>query len=202
MERKKQAEVRSPVKKLYFDSNLPGLLEEVLNNQTCAILKIPLNITRILLGELAQLAIEIDDPRLHLMMIRLGLYDFNGGRDRVRQRDEMEKLVKAYEDNGDHRVNWNTPGLRAFLKREAHTEGDLKDWYQHSVDRTVDPVWTDKHIEEVVKDYWLIPKPIGNEEKKFSPKKYYEKLLEDTTVQKIFKERHGYELKKKEEKNA
>lgn len=119
MERKKQAEVRSPVKKLHFDSNLPGLLEEVLNNQTCAILKIPINITRSLLSELAQLAIEIDDPRLHLMMIRLGLYDFNDGGDRVRQRDEMDSLVKEYEERGDHRITWNTPGLRAFLKREA-----------------------------------------------------------------------------------
>ena len=200
MERKKQAEVRRPVKKLYFDSNLPGLLEEVLNNQTCAILKIPINITRALLGELAQLAIEIDDPRLHLMMIRLGLYDFRGGGDHVRQKDEMEKLVKAYEDDGDRRVTWNTPGLRAFLRREAHGEGDLMDWYQHSVDTTVEPVWTDKHIEEVVKDYWLIPKPIKKE--KFSPKKYYEDLLDDPVVQKNFKERHGYELKGKGGKNA
>ena len=113
-----------------------------------------------LLRQLAVLAIEIDDPRLHLMMIRLGLYDFNGHEDHARQKEEMEKLVKDYENHGDHRVNWNIPGLRAFLKREAHTEGDLKDWYQHSVDTTVEPVWTDKHIEEVVKDYWLIPKPI------------------------------------------
>lgn len=50
MERKKQAEVRRPVKKLHFDCNLPGLLEEVLNNPTCAILKIPINITRTMLG--------------------------------------------------------------------------------------------------------------------------------------------------------
>lgn len=58
------------------------------------------------------------------------------------------------------RIDWDTPGLKEFLEREAHTEGDLKDWYQHSVDTTVEPVWSDAHIEEVVKDYWLIPKPI------------------------------------------
>ena len=58
------------------------------------------------------------------------------------------------------KIDWDTPGLKEFLEREAHTEGDLKDWYQHSVDTTVEPVWSDAHIEEVVKDYWLIPKPI------------------------------------------
>ncbi len=186
--------------KAKFDCYLPGLLGEVLNNPTCAILKIPIQITKDILRELAVLAIEIDDPRLHLMMIRLGLYDFDDHEDRGRMRDEMEGLVKAYESSGNHKVDWNTPGLRAFLKREAHTEGDLRDWYQHSVDTTVEPVWTNKHIKEVVEDYWLIPKPIRKE--KFSPKKYYEGLLEDPVVRKNFKERHGYELKKKEKKNA
>lgn len=182
--------------KAKFDCYLPGLLGEVLNNPTCAILKVPIQITKDILADLARLAIEIDDPRLHLMMIRLGLYDFDDSGDRVRQREEMESLVKEYEERGDHRVNWNTPGLKAFLKREAHTEGDLRDWYQHSVDRTADPVWTDKHIEEVVNDYWLIPKPIVSE-KKFSPKKYYEALLKDPDVRRNFKERHGYELDSK-----
>lgn len=61
--------------KLHFDAHLPNLLREVLNNPTCWILKIPINITRGILGELAELAIEIDDPRLHVMMLRLGMYD-------------------------------------------------------------------------------------------------------------------------------
>ena len=139
---------------------MPSLLKETLNNKGASILHAPIRITLGLLRQLAVLAIEIDDPRLHLMMIRLGLYDFDGPDDRASQKEEMEKLVKEYEDHGDHRVNWNTPGLRAFLKREAHREGDLKDWYQHSVDSRQDPVWTDKHIREVVKDYYMIPKPI------------------------------------------
>ena len=61
--------------KLQFDANLPGLLNEVLSNQTCAILKIPIRITKGILAELAQTAIEINDDRLHLCMLRLGLYD-------------------------------------------------------------------------------------------------------------------------------
>lgn len=92
MERKKQAEVRRPVKKLHFDSNLPGLLEEVLNNPTCAILKIPINITRRILAELAQLAIEIDDDRLHVMMLRLNLYDMPNAK-RVKEIKRLEDRI-------------------------------------------------------------------------------------------------------------
>lgn len=62
-------------KKLKFDSNLPGLLDEILSNPTCAILKLPVNITKGILAELAQLAIEIDNDRPHIMMLRLGLYE-------------------------------------------------------------------------------------------------------------------------------
>lgn len=75
--------------KLVFDSNLPGLLDEVLSNQTCAILKLPINITKGILAELAQLAIEIDDDRLHIMMLRLGLYECS-----ARERNEKIKQLK------------------------------------------------------------------------------------------------------------
>lgn len=150
---------------LDFDCYLPALLKETLNNKGAEALATPFRITLHILEQLAELALDIDDPRLHLMMVRLGLYEFKGHREHGKQREDLVALVREYNERGDHRVNWNTPGLRAFLKREAHTEGDLKDWYQHSVDSRQDPVWTDKHIEEVVKDYWLIPKPIKETEK-------------------------------------
>lgn len=76
--------------KARFDCNLPGLLEEVLNNQSCAILKIPINITKRMLAELAQLAIEIDDDRLHVMMLRLNLYDMPN--------DKRVEEIKRLED--------------------------------------------------------------------------------------------------------
>lgn len=93
MERKKQTEVRRPVKKMHFDSNLPGLLEEVLNNPTCAILKIPINITKGILAELAHLSIEINDDRLHVLMLRLGLYDLSA-EERVKKIDELREKVR------------------------------------------------------------------------------------------------------------
>ena len=83
-------EVKADRKKMRFDCNLPGLLEEVLNNPTCAILKIPINITRSMLANLAQLAIEIDDDRLHVMMLRLNLYDMPN--------DKRVKEIKRLED--------------------------------------------------------------------------------------------------------
>ena len=79
--------------RLHFNSNLPGLLDEVLSNQTCAILKLPINITKGILAELAQLAIEIDDDRLHIMMLRLGLYECSAS-ERVKRIKQLKEKVK------------------------------------------------------------------------------------------------------------
>ena len=34
----------------------------------------------------------------------------------------------------------------------------LQNWYQDSIDETKEPIWTDKHIEELCNDFYLIPK--------------------------------------------
>lgn len=81
-------------KKLHFDANLPGLLDEVLNNKTCGILKLPINITKGILAELAQLAIEIDDDRLHVMMLRLGMYECSAA-ERVKKIKELKRRIKG-----------------------------------------------------------------------------------------------------------
>ena len=80
--------------KLQFDSNLPGLLDEVLSNQTCAILYQPINITKGILAELAQLATEIDDDRLHVLMLRLGLYDVPANK-RVERIKELREQIAS-----------------------------------------------------------------------------------------------------------
>ena len=41
---------------------------------------------------------------------------------------------------------------------EAVNLGFLQDWYQHSVDANATPVWTDEHLEELTKDFIVIPK--------------------------------------------
>lgn len=39
------------------------------------------------------------------------------------------------------------------------TIGELANWYQDSLlDSTIEPVWTDKHIEELFSDFFLIPR--------------------------------------------
>ncbi len=47
--------------------------------------------------------------------------------------------------------------LKKILEEMAVDEGYLEDWYINSVDDT-DPVWTNKHIEELVGDFVVIPK--------------------------------------------
>ena len=37
-------------------------------------------------------------------------------------------------------------------------EGILQDWYIHSVNPDDIPQWTDEHIEELCKDFYVIPK--------------------------------------------
>lgn len=34
----------------------------------------------------------------------------------------------------------------------------LQNWYQDSIDETKQPIWTDKHLEELFNDFYLIPK--------------------------------------------
>lgn len=49
-------------------------------------------------------------------------------------------------------------GKAIWLKvYEPVTEGDLADWYIHSVD-DCEPVWTENHIEELCNDFIVIPK--------------------------------------------
>lgn len=49
--------------------------------------------------------------------------------------------------------------MPALLKELSVDFDYLSDWYRTSlVDETESPVWTDNHIEEVVNDFYLIPK--------------------------------------------
>lgn len=43
-------------------------------------------------------------------------------------------------------------------KSEAVGEGYLQDWYISSVSEADEPVWTEAHIEELAKDFIVIPK--------------------------------------------
>lgn len=102
-----------------FDVCLPGLLDEVLSNESCSILFIPINITKRILAELAGVAIEIDDARLHRMMLRLGLYDCDY-RERTKKKAEMEAEILDSRDAGNERER-----LRGLMKRSLEFVAEL-----------------------------------------------------------------------------
>lgn len=60
--------------RLDWKCHLPQLFEEILSNKTAAILQIPLRITLNILGKVAARAIELNDPQLNILMLRLTLY--------------------------------------------------------------------------------------------------------------------------------
>ena len=45
-----------------------------------------------------------------------------------------------------------------IIKNNSVSESYLQSWYQDSVDESKPPIWTDEHIEELYKDFYLIPK--------------------------------------------
>lgn len=46
---------------------------------------------------------------------------------------------------------------------EAVDIGYLSDWYQCSIDDTIPPIWTDEHLEELLNDFYIIPKSVQKE---------------------------------------
>jgi hypothetical protein len=64
--------------KLYFNVHVPLLLNEIADNAlrpNMGVLKIPLNQFRILLLEVADRAINVNDPELNILMLRMALYE-------------------------------------------------------------------------------------------------------------------------------
>jgi len=61
-----------------FRVNTIGLLTEIADaglDRRMGVLKIPLNIFKNILGEVAQRAIELNDPHLNILMLKLALYE-------------------------------------------------------------------------------------------------------------------------------
>jgi len=63
------------VQHLQWKVHLPKLFEEILGNTSMAIMARPLQITLGLMQQVAQRAIELDDPKLLALMFRLALYE-------------------------------------------------------------------------------------------------------------------------------
>lgn len=55
--------------------------------------------------------------------------------------------------------------VKAFEKVVVEYSMDystLYDWYIHSVSQRDEPVWTEKHLKELMSDFYLIPKDISD----------------------------------------
>lgn len=62
----------------YFHINTVGLLHEIADcNDGMGALRIPFNVLRVLLAQVAQRATELHDRKLDALMVRLGLYEID-----------------------------------------------------------------------------------------------------------------------------
>lgn len=50
------------------------------------------------------------------------------------------------------------------ILKSAVSIGYLQDWYQNSIDGEVPPIWTNEHLNELTKDFYLIPKQKEDEQ--------------------------------------
>ena len=83
-------------KSLEFRVDTMGLLTEIADSgldRRMGVLKIPLNIFKNILAETAQRAAEINDPKLNILMLRLGLYECSP-RDIPHAIEFQEKLIE------------------------------------------------------------------------------------------------------------
>ena len=84
-------------KGLEWKVHTPSLLEQVLDNPGTHILKIPLNILSNLLFQVANRAIEIDDPVLNNLMCQLTLYSVADPYSQDYNPCHLKEIAKAAE---------------------------------------------------------------------------------------------------------
>ena len=52
-----------------------------------------------------------------------------------------------------------TKEIKEYLERESYDHATLADWYISSVSNET-PVWTEEHIEELLNDFYIIPREV------------------------------------------
>lgn len=60
---------------MQWKAHLPALFDEIMKKEGTSILRIPLQIVKDILAQVAARAIELDDPELNELMLRLALYE-------------------------------------------------------------------------------------------------------------------------------
>jgi len=72
--------------------------------------------------------------------------------------DKIKEAAKQHSDKLTDVLSFIQGALWADKHPDAISMNYLCSWYQCSVDETEEPIWTDKHIEELFNDFYLIPK--------------------------------------------
>lgn len=83
-----------------FDVNTPQFLKEACENAQGGMYAVCWNIFRNLLAQVAERAIELDDPVLNTLMIRLNLYNLPN----EKRYSIIRKLKELYDESIKHRI--------------------------------------------------------------------------------------------------
>lgn len=81
---------------LEFSVDTASLLNEIFDNalmENMGVLKVPINVFRNLLCQVSKRAIELNDPKLHILMLKLNLYEVNQN-ERIDIIENLEEQLK------------------------------------------------------------------------------------------------------------
>ena len=113
---------------MQFRVDTVSLLKEIADAglpRNMGVLKIPINIFKSLLGEVAQRATEINDPRLNILMLRLTLYEVPNSKI-TEMIEHMEKLVVEEEECKKSERNESIEFASWLLQQDITSRGEGK----------------------------------------------------------------------------
>lgn len=113
---------------MQFRVDTVSLLKEIADAgipRNMGVLKIPINIFKDLLADVAQRATEINDPRLNILMLRLALYEVPNSK--IQEMIEhMEKLVAEEEECKKSGINESIEFASWLLQQDITSRGEGK----------------------------------------------------------------------------
>lgn len=76
----------------------------------------------------------------------------------TKREDEIYKAAREHSNNRYNRMSFICGARWADNHPNAVDFSYLQSWYQDSIDETKEPIWTDKHLNELFNDFYLIPR--------------------------------------------
>lgn len=74
--------------------------------------------------------------------------------------DAISAAAREHSSNRDSRTSFICGARWSDGHPDAVDMSYLQNWYQDSIDEAIEPIWTDKHLEELFNDFYLIPKKL------------------------------------------